>query len=62
MNDKQIKALTKTDCKIEEMDKMLEQHELNFINDELEPKDMTDEEMDKLGYYQKYGMLFDADD
>ena len=33
------------------MDQILVQHEENFVNDELEPKDQSQEEMDKLGHY-----------
>ena len=41
---------------------MLSQHEQNFVDDELEPKDMPPEEMEKLGYYYKYGIMFDEYD
>lgn len=57
-----MQALKLTDHKIEQMDEMLIQHEQNFVNDELEPKDMSPEEMEKLGYYYKYGIMFDEDD
>ena len=44
------------------MDQMLIEHEQNFINDEREPSDMSPEEMEKLGYYYKFGIMFDKYD
>ncbi len=62
LNHQQKQALKETDDKVEQMDQMLLEHEQNFVNDEQEPKEMSPDEMEKLGYYYKYGIMFDKDD
>ena len=62
LDDNQKEHLRQTDEKAEQMNQKIIEHEQNFINDEKEPVDMSPEEMEKLGYYYKFGIMFDKDD